>query len=318
MSKEHRNVRAFVFYVIVLSLFLAGTLTAGIEDTVTKSFDVGPGGRLQIETDLGSIEVHGEQGDVVRIEVRREFKSSDRGDAEKAFANFILDFDQKGDDVTVRGEYKQPGLSRLWDRMRNKLRVKFVVTVPKEYNAFLQTKGGSVSVSMLEGDVESHTSGGSLSFDDIRGDILGNTSGGGIELGQIEGNVDVDTSGGAISAERVIGDLDASTSGGSIRIDEVSGTVKAKTSGGSVTAFLSEQPESDCRLTTSGGSVTIYLADGLSFDLDAHASGGSIKTEVPLQIQGKVDKRSIQGALNGGGPQLSLRTSGGSIYIKKK
>jgi len=134
----------------------------------------------------------------------------------------------------------------------------------------------------------------------------------------VDGRVDVHTSGGGITIDRARGDVEARTSGGGITVHEVTGTISARTSGGSVKAYISQQPEHACRLQTSGGSVTVYLSGGIGMVVDNHTSGGGIHTEFPVTLRGAVKRNTLQTELNGGGPELYLRTSGGSIYIKKK
>ena len=51
--------------------------------------------------------------------------------------------------------------------------------------------------------------------------------------------------------------------------------------------------------------------------VDAHTSGGRINADFPLAIKGEISKNELKAELNNGGPELYLRTSGGSIYLKK-
>jgi hypothetical protein len=92
--------------------------------------------------------------------------------------------------------------------------------------------------------------------------------------------------------------------------------VDASTSGGSVSASLSAQPKEPSRLSTSGGSIQIELAASLHLDVDASASGGSVSSDFPVPTS--QDRRSLHAAINGGGPLLYLRTSGGGIHIRKR
>jgi DUF4097 and DUF4098 domain-containing protein YvlB len=115
----------------------------------------------------------------------------------------------------------------------------------------------------------------------------------------------------------VKGNVVARTSGGGIHVDDVMGSIDARTSGGSVTARISRQPEDDCRLTTSGGSVTVSLAKDIRVDVDASTSGGRVSTDFPVTLRGEISKRSLRAKINGGGPELYLRTSGGSIHIRE-
>ncbi len=157
--------------------------------------------------------------------------------------------------------------------------VKFRIKVPEKYDLDLKTGGGSIDVSDLNGKIDARTSGGS------------------IELGRIKGDVDINTSGGSIKVDEVIGNIDAHTSGGSIK------------------ATISKQPTKDAKLSTSGGSVTAYLLPSIKVDLDASTSGGRVKSD--FDVDGEVSKRSVRGEINGGGPKLKLKTSGGSVSVRK-
>jgi len=303
----------------VCTLMLSGAAYASIEDTIEKSFTVKPGGTLNIDTKRGSIEVEGHRGSTVEVKVIREVKTSDKEEARKILEKFMVDFDQRGDDITITATYDEKNLvKKLLNNINKKLRVKFVVSVPDVYNVNLQTSGGSIGVRGLEGRIMSRTSGGSLTFDGITGDIRGRTSGGSIKVGNVEGDTDIHTSGGSITIEKAAGQVDAHTSGGSITVHEVMGTIQADTSGGSIKAHISRQPESSCRLTSSGGSVTVYMADDIRVDVNARTSGGRVNTEFPVTVQGEIKRSQLQAKINGGGPELYLRTSGGSIYLKKK
>jgi hypothetical protein len=63
--------------------------------------------------------------------------------------------------------------------------------------------------------------------------------------------------------------------------------------------------------------VTINLAKGIGVELDAHASGGGVHSDVPTTIQGTQDDDTLRGRVNGGGPKLVLRSSGGGIHVRE-
>ena len=191
------------------------------------------------------------------------------------------------DDFSVRFEQTSDGVNIYGEReneggwgWNNQLRVKYHLHVPEQYNLDLNTAGGSIKVEDLTGNVEAQTSGGSIG------------------LGDIVGDVDVHTSGGSIRVESVYGEIDANTSGGSIKVE------------------FAKQITQDASLSTSGGSITAWLPEDIAIDLSASTSGGSVKSD--FDVDGRVKKRSIRGEINGGGPELSLRTSGGSVKIKKQ
>lgn len=160
----------------------------------------------------------------------------------------------------------------------NTIRATFIITVPEHYNLDMHTSGGSIDIADLIGNVDVDTSGGS------------------IEVGNITGRVKLQTSGGSISTEAIRGPLDANTSGGSIRVT------------------LAEQITEDAELRTSGGSITAYLIEDIAINIDASTSGGRVRSD--FDVDGRVNKKSIRGEINGGGPTLELHTSGGSVSIK--
>ncbi len=302
--------------ILVLTLALTGCeemmMSGGIEDKVAKSFQVQPGGKLTLDSSMGSIEVLSTSANEVKINVERIARTHDQREANEILKDLTMDFRQQGNDILIEARYR--GDWHNWGGSR--LQLKYMIQVPRKYSVDLKTGGGSIQVSDLEGNVVAKTSGGSLHFGEINGVVNGRTSGGSITLDRGTGAVDVDTSGGSIQIGKVAASVKAHTSGGSITLDEVMGTVQASTSGGSVSATLTNQPEGDCELTTSGGSVHVKLRKNLNLNLRADCSGGSIHTDIPVTVQGEISRHKLQAKLNGGGPDLYLHTSGGGISIE--
>ncbi len=105
--------------------------------------------------------------------------------------------------------------------------------------------------------------------------------------------------------------LDAKTSGGHIKLGDINGSVQASTSGGSITADL-QTIDQFVELKTSGGNVEIKIPDDLAADLQLKGMfvDGNLKN-----FSGEMDNNEIRGALNGGGPQITARTSGGGVRV---
>ena len=102
-----------------------------------------------------------------------------------------------------------------------------------------------------------------------------------------------------------------------IRDSSVSGHLDAKTSGGSINARLENQIQRPVSLMTSGGSISLVVNPNFKAVLDAKTSGGRVICDLPLEVSGKFSKRAIEGAVNGGGPKITMKTSGGNIVLKK-
>jgi len=298
-----------------LILIGSGSALAGFDEILERSFEVEPGGKLIMESDLGAIEISGTENSRVKIEVFLEAKVRDRERAREIFDNFVIDFNKNGNDVEIFGDSKR---SRAFpNNSQNRLNVEFVIAVPREFNVDLKTSAGSIRIMNIHGEIFAETSGGSLGFERIDGPVRGRTSGGSILLEDCVGAMEVETSGGSIKVDHVDGDVEAHTSGGSIKIEEVLGSINASTSGGGISAGIIGQPAHDCRLSTSGGSIKVYLDEKVNLDIDAKTSAGYVDSDLDVEVHGKIRKSTLRGKINDGGPELYLRTSGGNIHINR-
>ena len=144
---------------IAIICLLVNCFTYGnIQDRITKTYPVGSGGTLAIESDIGSITVQGADIDSVEIEILREVKTNSEEKAKDILRDYDIQFNHRGNDVSIEAKYKKKGLRGFWNNIGKYLRVKFIITVPSEYNVDLNTKGGSITVENLHGEVLSKTS----------------------------------------------------------------------------------------------------------------------------------------------------------------
>jgi DUF4097 and DUF4098 domain-containing protein YvlB len=318
----HRN-RAL----LIASLFVASVAQASVDSPIHKTLNVAGGGTLTLDTDIGDVRITPANTNTVTVDIKRRAKSDD------VMNNFIVTVDQSGNDVTIRGKYEKP--ASKWFNWSDEIDATFTITVPASYNVHASTSGGDVKLGDIGGNVYARTSGGNLDIGKVKGEVDGRTSGGdvtlagatgradlrtsggGISVGDVDGPVQARSSGGSIDVRRVNGDLFAHTSGGGITVEDAMGSVDADTSGGSIRARMSQQPRSDSRFSTSGGGITLSVAPNIAVDLDAHTSGGGVDSDVPITILGKQGEDSLSGKINGGGPRLVLRSSGGGIRVKR-
>lgn len=284
----------------IVALMCASLLYAvDPEDHVRKSVPVGSATRLVLSVDVGSVQVEPGSGQSVDVDVYFHGIPSSQ-ELDRLRRDYRLDVSEQGSDIYVDGGFRngsEPmfGFWRLlfgWPR-----EVEYRVTVPQKFSAAVKTSGGPITVRDLQGTVAAHTSGGPIRVEGVTGDV------------------DVSTSGGPISLERDSGRVRAHTSGGGIMIRDLTGSVDASTSGGGVVASLAGQPKQDCRLYTSGGGISVTLRKDIRVDLDASTSGGNVSTDFPVPIRDGHHWGELHAPINGGGPQLYLHTSGGSISV---
>lgn len=314
----------------LVSAILASVALA-TEVTVEQVFPVTPGGRLVLDADRGSIRATTAETNAVGLTVIREVKGADAARTEEILARSPIESVKDGNAVriTVRSKDRAGWLGK-----QPSLKVKFLVTVPRQFNLDLKTAGGSIEIADLTGQAGLQTAGGSIRAASVDGSLTAKTAGGSIHAGSVTGSVEADTAGGSIQLGEVNGDvrartaggsirvngaggtLDARTSGGSIDLKALAGPVHAETSGGSISARFSKMPAKDSSLETSGGSITAVLPEGAGCILDAETSGGRVSSDLPVTIRGKGSKSELKGDIGGGGATLKVRASGGSIQIK--
>ena len=322
-SRRHRPT-PFALLVLALLAIPATAGAAGIE----RRFDVAPGGRLEVDSEGAAVSITtAESGGGARVTITRG-----TDDEEDILDDYRLDMTQDGDRLRIELERRRPW--RLFDWRQSP---EIEIELPRRFEVDVVTSGGAVSIEDLDGPVDARTSGGAIALAAIGGPVLASTSGGSIRLvssdgdadlrtsggsisiGAVEGTVRARTTGGSISIERATGPVTAITSGGSIEIEEVRGAVTAETSGGSVRAYLSEPPGADSQLRTSGGGITVVLDEGIGVDVDARSTS-RVTSEFAVAAGGdsRDEDDELYGPINGGGPALVLRSSGGGIRILRR
>lgn len=290
---------------------------ARIDRVVEKSFTVSGAGVLRVETHGGGIQVTPSTDSTVRITAKQRIKADSDAEADELLKKLTLTMEQSGNDVKVYSKYdKQPPGFRFgsWPPVQ----VDLVISVPAAFATDLKTSGGGITVGDLAGKAQLRTSGGSIKLGRMGGPVDAHTSGGSVTLAGASGRVDLETSGGSITAGPVDGPAELSTSGGNIKIDSVVGSLRAKTSGGSIRAAISGPLKEDCVLETSGGNVRVDIEKTASFRLDASTSGGGVDASglTITMEKGSHGRSRLAGAVNGGGPLLRLRSSGGNIVVQ--
>ncbi len=275
--------------------------TVTTEEWLDETVPVEPGGTLWIDLDRGRVEVCSHDEPVVHVQAEA------RGWA-AGMALFSLG--RHGSDVEIDGTVDG------WFPTLLGPRIEVRAWIPHEYSVEIETRGGRIRVADIGGRVAAQTRGGRVEVSNVSGPVLGATTGGSIRAANVQGDLRARTSGGSIRVEAVKGDVETRTSGGSIRVEDAGGQVDARTSGGSITVSFAYEPWG--RIETSGGSIRLEFPAHAGTDLDARTSGGRVEIDRDLNADGQRGHSRFRGRINGGGPPMRLRTSGGSIHVKRR
>ena len=134
--------------------------------------------------------------------------------------------------------------------------------------------------------------------------------------------------------EGIAGEINAETVNGSIFITSASGPVVAHSLNGRITATLKQiasgKPMS---FSTLNGRIDLTLPPSAKADLKIHNQRGETFSDFDLNITTSVSRkesgrdggpkyrlnleRTIVGQINGGGPEIALRSMNGTVFIRK-
>lgn len=286
-------------------LFSAGSAAAVAEEkSLNRTFTVQAGGVLTVAADGADVFVSGNETNtvVVRIQARGSQKELD---------TLTLSAEPSSDGIKV--EALRPREHGRFNWSSSNLSTHIDVTVPRNYRVQAHTSGGDMKLEDVSGPSRLSTSGGDLEVRNVKGDFEGRTSGGEVRIESTAGSVRAHTSGGNMFVSDIQGDVEADTSGGDVRVLKVDGRIDARTSGGNVRCEI-KGPNRGIRATTSGGSVWLSLPKDITGTLDAESSGGHIASDLPISTT-RWSEHRLNGQINGGGEEILVRTSGGSITL---
>ena len=124
---------------------------------------------------------------------------------------------------------------------------------------------------------------------------------------------------GGISLHGMGGESRFSTTNGGVTLDEVGGHVVGSTRNGGVNVRLSgTRWEGDgLDVETTNGGVSVAIPSGYSAELETGTVNGGFQTELPLTVQGRLN-RQVRATLGSGGPLLKVTTTNGGVRITQR
>ena len=190
--------------------------------------------------------------------------------------------------------------------------------------ALIETAGGEIVVGEAGGQVRASTA-GNIHVRRAAGSVTAHAAGGLIEVQHSGGAVIAETSGGSIQVGGARG-ARLESAAGAIRLRGVTGALRASTALGNILADLQAGVAGDSFLGTVRGDITVYIPSNLAVTVRARSEAGSrgrIVSEFP-EIRLQPDPGDMlrpvaaEGALNGGGPLLTVAAGQGSVFLRRQ
>jgi hypothetical protein len=132
--------------------------------------------------------------------------------------------------------------------------------------------------------------------------------------------------GGGITVSNMDGDLEIKTNNSNITLNNVTGPIVANSTSGEVKAVFSTLNQGKpTAISTISGEIDISLPAAVKSDLKLRSINGEMYTDFDLGVKNVKDGmsrvgggRNIDGAINGGGVEMSINTISSNIYIRKQ
>jgi Toastrack DUF4097 len=190
--------------------------------------------------------------------------------------------------------------------------------------ARIVTHSGEIRIAGIGSGGELKSYGGDIIVGPVTGDLRASTAAGDIRIDSVTGSAYAETAGGDIRIQSVGGNLDAETAGGDIIAPKVGGSVRAVTAGGDVRiAVTSKDIRGGITIRNQGGDVTLSLPPDCKANVELFVDGAdetetAIRSEFgELTLSRRSGSQRATAVLNGGGEKISVRTSSGSIRLRK-
>jgi DUF4097 and DUF4098 domain-containing protein YvlB len=277
---------------------------------------------LRVKLDTGSVKIEGGSTAGITYVIHRRAYTASEEHARREFQSNRINASVKGDTAWVVAE----GGSR-----NRKCSDDLTINVPRNLElAKVETGGGNVTATAINGRVELESGGGTIRLDDIGGGARAETGGGSIEVGSVGGDASLQTGGGNIKINSVKGEIKATTGGGSlvvlsglqgavletgggsIRMQKCNGRVKATTGGGSIDLGDIGGP---VEIESGAGSIRLASAKGR---VEAETGGGSIQLDGATSVRAETAAGGIVVKLLSSSDMHSdstLETSAGDITV---
>ncbi|MBD2769856.1 DUF4097 family beta strand repeat protein [Hymenobacter sp. BT664] len=129
--------------------------------------------------------------------------------------------------------------------------------------------------------------------------------------------------GGDIVVRDITGDLEVSMKTGDIKLLNVPGPVVANTVSGDIQVRFAPLRQGPSSISTVSGDVDVSLPANTKATLKMRSVSGEVYTDFDINMgKDQDDMRHIggqvvDGSINGGGTELSLKTVSGDIYVRK-
>ena len=248
---------------------------------------------ISAETTNGAIKLEGSAQDKVIVRAFKRVHAWRILGAEKFAKKVHVHVEQRGREIKIYKEHPKPpwGIS---------VSVTYEIQCPSAVDANLHTTNGKIEINRVDGTIDAATTNGKIKLHGGTGRIHAITTNGSIELHGGAGRIHAVTTNGKIEAS----------------IELLTDEGKFVTTNGSVDVEIREGVAL-VLASTRNGSINLKLPGNFSGQLDAETNNGRVRSDFPVPLTDK-SKKQLSGKIGeGGSANVKLRTTKGSINLRK-
>lgn len=280
----------YILGAVLTALVLSAS--AARADEWSKTYSISGRADLTVQTDDGDVQVVPTNQKQIIAQVETEGYKIGPDDVR------IVE-SQSGDHVVVTVKTPHDNFNLFGGIHRS---VHVHLTVPSDLDLSVSTGDGGVTLQPVSGHIKVHTGDGSIHADGLRGDLTLGTGDGSIEAHSLDGTLSAHSGDGGMNITGRFDGMDINTGDGSINAEADAGS----------------KMTSPWSLHSGDGSIDLHLPHDLSAFVDLRTGDGSISLgNVPVTVEGSIERSHVRGNLNGGGGELKVTSGDGSIHLMR-
>jgi hypothetical protein len=307
-----------LFGLLLALTFFAAPAHAVIDRVIDKTFTAKSAPAvIKADTFSGGITVTTSDDLHVRVLVRQTVEATDEKAAEKLLASLEVKLDQSADGVIALKITPRHSVRWTWQNW-SPAALAIEISVPRSCQLELRTGEGGITVGAVKGKVGARTADGAIFIGEIEGEVAAANTRGDISVTACTGPLKLLAKNGNVLIGRSGGRAELSAVDGIIEVQAASGPVIARGNRTDIKVSFVHPLKEASDLNADGGDVTVGFDQRSAATLNARASKfGSVRIrdlDVAV-VKGKPGESALTGTLNGGGPLIKIRASGGQVRL---
>jgi DUF4097 and DUF4098 domain-containing protein YvlB len=125
------------------------------------------------------------------------------------------------------------------------------------------------------------------------------------------------TTNGSVVGRNLASVVEAATTNGNVEVSTSEWVSATTTNGGIRVSMGGAKWTGELKMTTTNGSVEVAMPASAEFRVIAATTNGGIQTDFPVTVQGSFSSKELSGTVGGGGRELKVATTNGTIRLMK-